>query len=319
MLLGDTGGATDRKLWIENRLRELAENFAIAVGGFAMMDNHLHLLLRLDPQIAEKLTDEDVVRRWGKLFPPRDKSRKALGISDDWVKAKLMDPNWIKKTRDRLQNLGWFMKCLKEPLARLANREDDVRGAFFEGRFKSIAILDEEALLATCVYIDLNPVAAGIAQVPESSEHTSIKQRVDHVREKRRLGDLKAGRRGSLEGSNHAKGLEDAHWLCPIENRRPLDSLREGMIEGFPLSSYLMLVDYSSRLFREGKARITQGLADIFTRLGTDSETWQLRFEQLIGGRLLGRFFSSNRERLRELATQRGVSRLANLAGCPAR
>jgi hypothetical protein len=72
------------------------------------------------------------------------------------------------------------MKCLKEPLSRLANREEQTRGAFFEGRFKSVAILDEESLLATCAYIDLNPVAAGIAEVPEASAHTSIKQRVEH-------------------------------------------------------------------------------------------------------------------------------------------
>jgi hypothetical protein len=42
------------------------------------------------------------------------------------------------------------MKCLKEPLARLANLQDKTRGFFFEGRFKSVAILDEESLLATC-------------------------------------------------------------------------------------------------------------------------------------------------------------------------
>src|SRR5208337_4862992 len=61
----------------------------------------------------------------------------------------------------RLQSLSWFMKCLKEPLSRLANREEQTRGASFEGRFNSVAILDEESLLATCAYIDLNPVAAG--------------------------------------------------------------------------------------------------------------------------------------------------------------
>jgi hypothetical protein len=74
------------------------------------------------------------------------------------------------------------LKCLKEPLARLANRRDETRGAFFEGRFKSVAILDEEALLATCAYIDLNPVAAGIVDVPEASPHTSITERVEHVK-----------------------------------------------------------------------------------------------------------------------------------------
>ena len=64
-------------------------------------------------------------------------------------------------------------EMLEEPLSRLANREEQTRGAFFEGRFKSVAILDEESLLATCAYIDLNPVAAGIAEVPEASAHTA--------------------------------------------------------------------------------------------------------------------------------------------------
>ena len=84
-----------------------------------------------------------------------------------------------------------MLKCLKEPLARLANRQDETRGAFFEGRFKSVAILDEEALLATCAYIDLNPVAAGIVDVPEASPHTSITERVEHVKAQGRTGDSK--------------------------------------------------------------------------------------------------------------------------------
>jgi hypothetical protein len=58
--------------------------------------------------------------------------------------------------RPRLQNLGWFMKCLKEPLSRLANQQDKTRGTFFEGRFKSVAVLDDEALLTIGVYIDLS-------------------------------------------------------------------------------------------------------------------------------------------------------------------
>ena len=107
------------------------------------------------------------------------------------------------------------MKCLKEPLSRLANREEKTGGAFFEGRFKSVAILDVESLLATCAYIDLNPVAAGIAEVPEASEHTSIKQRVEHVKEQGRTEDLKAAQTGSVAGSTAAAGLEEGLWLLP--------------------------------------------------------------------------------------------------------
>src|ERR1700745_907082 len=94
----------------------------------------------------------------------------------------MLNAAWVSRARQRLQSLSWFMKCLKEPLARLANRQDQTRGAFFEGRFKSIAVLDEAALLATCAYIDLNPVAAGVAAVPESSAHTAMKASGEHVK-----------------------------------------------------------------------------------------------------------------------------------------
>ncbi len=114
------------------------------------------------------------------------------------------------------------MKCLKEPLARLANRQDGTRGAFFEGRFKSVGILDEEALLATCAYIDLNPVAAGIVEVPEAGEHTSIKQRAEHVQaragpriSRRREAAAWRGRRrrrGWKSRSGSARSRTGAGW-----------------------------------------------------------------------------------------------------------
>jgi hypothetical protein len=88
-------------------------------------------------------------------------------------------------------------------------------------------------------------VAAGIAEVPESSAHTSIKARVDHVQDQGRTKDLKAARSGSVAGSTAAAGLEESHWLCPIEDRRRLDSRREGMVEGFSLGNCLLLVDFS--------------------------------------------------------------------------
>lgn len=316
-LLGE--GDTHRKQWIENRLHELAQIFAVSVGGFSVLDNHLHVLLRLDAEAAENWSDEDVVRRWGRLFPPRDKARQPLPVSDGWVQMRLQDLSWVAKTRERLSSLSWFMKCLKEPLSRLANREEKTRGAFFESRFKSVAILDEESLLATCVYIDLNPLAAGIAATPEASEHTSAKQRVDHVQGQGRLEDLTAASLGSVAGVRSAACLEEDLWLCPIEDRRRLDSAREGMLEGFSLGSYLLLLDYTGRIVREGKAMISAELSGIFDRLGSTAETWQSRLNQLCGGRQLGRFFAASRARLREAASKLGMHHLANLDGCPAR
>jgi REP element-mobilizing transposase RayT len=312
-------GPLDRKQWIENRLKELAEIFAISVGGFSVMDNHLHVLVRLDPEVTSAWSDEDVVRRWGRLFPPRDKFRRPLPITTEWLEWRLHDAKWVAAIRARLQSLSWFMKCLKEPLSRMANRQDKVRGAFFEQRFKSVAVLDGEALLATCAYIDLNPVAVGIVELPEESPHTSVTARVEDVKAQGRAGDLKAAQQGSVAGSRASAGLEETIWLCPIEDRRRLDSSREGMLEGLSLGSYLLVVDYTGRLFRDGKAEISAAVLGILHRIGISSEEWQARLERLRRGRLFGRFVAGSRARLREVAARIGVHHLANLGACPAR
>lgn len=308
--------AGDRKVWIERRLRELDAIFAVSVGGFSVMDNHLHVLLRLDPDSAKAWTDSEVIDRWFKLYPPRGTDRKPLPAAKlkELVAKRLSDAQWIADTREKLGSLSWFMKCLKEPLSRLINKAEKCSGTFFEGRFKSIAVLDEEALLAVCAYIDLNPVAAGIAPTPESSQHTSVKARVDHVAQLGRVEDLQAAKQGSVAGSRASKKLEEALWLIPIEDRRQLDSTREGMLPGFTLGHYLMLVEHTGRLLREEKASINAELADIFARLGSSAEAWQSRMQRLQGGKLLGRFISGSRELLQSTAEKLGFSRLANLS-----
>src|SRR5262249_60646511 len=132
-------------------------------------------------------------------------------------------------------------------------------------------------------------VAAGLAPLPEASARTSIKQRVDHVTAQGRTEDLKAARTSSAAASKQAAGLEEKHWLCPVEDRRRIDSAREGMIEGFALGSYLLLVDYTARLFREGKATVSREMAEILDRLHTSAEQWQGRRGRLGNGRAPGR------------------------------
>ena len=80
--------------------------------------------------------------------------------------------------------------------------------------------------------------------------------------------------------------------------------------------SDLLLVDYSGRLFRVGKAMISRELAEIFERIGTTAETWQARLEKLSEGRLLGRFLAASRQRLKEVADQLGLRRAVNLGCC---
>ena len=316
-LLGE--GPDDRKEWIENRLQELAEIFAVAVGGFSVMDNHLHVLVRLDPDVAKAGRTRKSCGAGDGCFHRATSPGSRCRFPTSWVQWRLKDEPWVAMARTRLQSLSWFMKCLKEPLSRLANRQDKTRGAFFEGRFKSVAILDDESLLATCAYIDLNPVAAGIAEVPEASPHTSIKTRVEHVKAQGRAGDLKAAEQGSVAGSNASAAWRNRSGFARSRIDDELDSSREGMLEGFSLGSYLLLVDYTGRLFRDGKAAISAELSGILDRLGSSAESWRARLEKLSSGRLLGRFFAASRERLREVAARLGVHHLANLGGCPAR
>jgi hypothetical protein len=86
-------GDFDRKLWIDDRVKELGEIFAVSVGGFSVKDNHLHVLVRLDPDVAQGWSDEEVVRRWGRLLPPRDMARQPLAVSKAWVEWGLRTPS----------------------------------------------------------------------------------------------------------------------------------------------------------------------------------------------------------------------------------
>jgi hypothetical protein len=110
-------------------------------------------------------------------------------------------------------------------------------------------------------------------------------------------------------------------WYCTefaalvIEN----DSSHEGMIEGLSVGSYVLLIDFTGRLFRDGKAAISAEVAGILERLGSSAESWWSRIEKLSNGRPLGRFFAVNRQRLRDVARRLGVHHLANLGGCVAR
>ena len=303
-------GFEHRKDWIESRLRELAGIFSLDVCGFAVMDNHLHVLLRLNPSLSAGWSAEDIVRRWAKLFPPRDKTGKVLPVGAGWIEARREDAAWVTKARQRLCDLGWFMKSLKEPLAKMANREDHCTGTFWEGRFKSIAVLDEASLLATCAYIDLNPVAAGKSAVPEKSEHTSVKSRVEHVRAKGRLPAVTSD--SPYIGS---RDHEHDHWLCPIENRSRRGAKRIGMLEGLSLTGYLKLLDWSSRLLRSGKKSVSRVAAPLLERLRIDADSWEATLRRFFSGhKLVGNFFG-HILRLQAAASMRSRQWLKDIGG----
>ena len=304
----------DRKAWLDQRLKQLNSIFAVSVAGFSVMDNHLHLLLRIEPETANAWSPLEVARRWLELYPPRVQRLPVTPTQDD-LQRLADNAAWIEQKRQRLASLSWFMKCLKEPLARMANREENCRGTFFEGRFKSIAILDEESILTVAAYIDLNPVAAGICPLPEQSPHTSIRERVEHLVAEGRLQDVQQIRNGSVPAQQVSEGLEDNHWLIPIEDRRAQGAPREGIKSGFALGQYLLLVDSISRSVREGKAQLAQSLASIFERLEMDADRFEQRLTNMLKtNRFYGSFCSASREALRHVAAKLGVKQLANTA-----
>jgi hypothetical protein len=162
----------------------------------------------------------------------------------------------------------------------MANREDGCSGAFWAARFRSVAILDESSLLATAAYIDLNPVAAGVAPTPEDSTHTSFRARLDHCRNAGLVNSL----RDDLSTQTEAPAQETAGWLLPTDDRRPEDGARPGLMPGLTLSCYCRLIDWTSRLAREGKAHVPESVASIFDRLHAAPDEWAAMVAPLLTG-----------------------------------
>ncbi len=159
-----------RKQWLVERMKFLCGFFTIDICAYACMSNHFHLVLRIDTARCRALSDEEVVGRYSRLFPS---AVRRLAHTTGADRAPLIE-SW----RQRLGDLSWYMRCLNENIARRANREDDCTGRFWEGRFRSQALLDEGALLTCMSYVDLNPIRAKVADTLEESELTSIAERL---------------------------------------------------------------------------------------------------------------------------------------------
>ena len=168
-----------RRDWVVERMKSLCGVFAIDLCAYAVMSNHYHIVVRVDGDAAQSWSGREVVERWLQLFSGPELVQRYL--EEDPLSAAEQDAvgSWIDTWRQRLHDLSWFMRCLNESIARMANREDRCTGRFWEGRFRSQALLDERALLACMAYVDLNPIRAGLAKTPEASDYTSIQQRIN--------------------------------------------------------------------------------------------------------------------------------------------
>ncbi len=167
----EEASAECRYAWIEARILELAECFAVSVYAYAVMNNHYHIILHVDPAAVHDLSDEEVASRWLTAFPGSLKHDSSDEAVERMMLAITGNPERLAELRKRLGSLSWFMKALNEPIARRANREDNCThgrsfrrrffrlrengtsctpcaGKFWESRFKCQALLEEQAVLS---------------------------------------------------------------------------------------------------------------------------------------------------------------------------
>jgi len=247
--------------------------FACEIASYAVMSNHLHLVVRMRAQEPAAWTAEDVARRWMSIYP-----RKYLADgtpvlpSDAAIHAQAADWRWVGEKRGRLADLGWFMKALKESIAKRANREDGCTGAFWEGRFTSVPLLDQPALIACMAYVDLNPVRAKMATTPEGSRHTAARQRIRARQRTRAASGLRT------HGANDAltrSGLDreaPRPWVAPVERCIVGEVLGNRRLS---TDDYLTVLDATGRVLRAGKRGVIPAeLAPILARLDLHVEDW---------------------------------------------
>lgn len=238
-----------RRKWIENRILQLAEIFAIDVAAYAVMSNHLHLVLCIDIEKVNKWSDREVVVQWHKCF-------NGTLLSQRFDKGEVIEDSSVAHLkhliaiyRSRLCDISWFMRCLNEPIARQANHEDKCTGHFWEGRFKSQALLDEAAVLTCMAYVDLNPIRAKMANTPENSEHTSIRLRI-----------------------KAAINAEQPRALLPFITDK---SSHQAKGINFELQEYFDLIDETGKIIRNDKrGAISGNVKKSLTKLNISKDNW---------------------------------------------
>jgi REP element-mobilizing transposase RayT len=241
-----------RRTWIQKRIFQLSQVFAIDICAHAVMHNHLHIVLHVDSEQVKGWSTVEVLERWHRLFKGTKLTQQYTNVSEKEALTQF-ELAMVESTADiykqRLMSISWFMRSLNEPIARQANREDKCTGHFWEGRFKSQALLDEGALLSCMAYVDLNPIRAGIAPTPEQSNFTSIQLRIQ----------------AAIKGEQPATLLP----FTGNEHQQKSTGIR------FSLQDYLTLVDETGRILRDDKrGAIHAKTAHILARLHISDENW---------------------------------------------
>ena len=336
-LLGDDRDShvdnSHRRDWIEQLQQQLAALFAIEIEFHAELSNHLHLVLRTRPDIVRTWSDEDAVRRMltvHKIIHSNSDDLVQPSIAE--IQLEMADPNRVTELRGRLKNLSWFMKALRETIARRANSSDGISGAFWDGRFKCRRLLDETAILVCGIYVDLNQIRAGEAATPETSKHTSVFQRIRswQLKQPQDLSIVPPGETDVLKANTNSVSLADAPdgWLGELTledgpgasesewNMRSRTGRRasdKGLLP-LPFEKYLGLLEWTGRQVHEGKRGvIPDHLAPILDRLRIRRGGW-LDLVEHFESRFKN--FAGHVDELRQAAIRAGKRCLRGIREC---
>lgn len=267
-----------RKGWIVDRIKFLSKVFSVHICTYAVMSNHYHLVLFIDNE-APTIWDRGALKaRWKRLFPHRV---KFLEMLESYPEHEEEVEAIYQSIRARLCDLSWFMRCLNEPIARRCNAEEKCKGRFWDGRFRSQALLDEGALITAMTYVDLNPIRAGMVETLEDADFTSIQERLDCA-----LKDLRPVKaevtpeqfekmcKAEIEQSKQPDDLLPLLNGCkPVKDKLHID---------FNLSDYILLVEETGRIIRDDKrGHISDAVLPIFQRLHIKASCWTEILERL--------------------------------------
>jgi REP element-mobilizing transposase RayT len=251
-----------RRIWLKDRIKKLSAIFSIEICAYAILSNHYHIVLHVDKGAADTWTHDEVIERWYQLY-------NGNVLVDRYRNGEVLDEaclfrvkQFVETWRKRLYDISWFMKNLNEFIARTANFEDNCTGKFWEGRFKSQALLDETALLSCMIYVDLNPIRAKMADSLSESDFTSIAERIKQL---------------NAFQKEQQKVKKSAEVSIPKQPTQllPFGSNDDPKTLPFTLFDYLELADWSGRLINPKKrGSISEKEPKILAVMNIEQDSW---------------------------------------------
>ena len=308
------GRYKQRRVAIFQRLVHLASAFAIDVLRVSFMSNHIHLNLRNRPDIVSTWSDYEVVRRWLKICPGYCQAHvdyheyQPTPPTEEDIVRELNDKKRVKELRRRLSDISTFMWSFNNYSSKLFNLMDGVGGCFWESRYKVQALLDSEALLICGLYIDLNPIRAGIANTPEDSKFTSAYWQIETLKFLAEYPNADPAKRPDAFLAPIQVTSDEASRTSSSTGCRASDF---GFLD-MSSAEYLILLDLVGRIAREDKVGIIPPeLPPIFERLKIEFEAV---VELVKGYENLFRTFVGTSESIKVKTRELGAKRLH----CPA-